>query len=161
MTTSALQLSMESCLGDVSCHWKHVSRPKWMEYSRGPVSKIWSDWRFSVVEGDSNFIFYQIHPKYMPPIGWPFLDHTTALWEVARQSAEKTLTTFCSLLWRMFTFLSLKTSTSLWVLFSLQATMKEQDLRMLKLQGRAKMFLLSSVTHVPSGLMGCASAALC
>ena len=29
-----------------------------------------------------------------------------------------------------------------------------------KVQGRAKKFLLSSVTHVPSGLMGCASAAL-
>ena len=28
------------------------------------------------------------------------------------------------------------------------------------IQGRAKKFLLSSVTHVPSGLMGCASAAL-
>ena len=27
------------------------------------------------------------------------------------------------------------------------------------LQGRAKKFLLSSVTHVPSGLMGCALAA--
>ena len=27
-------------------------------------------------------------------------------------------------------------------------------------QGRAKKFLLSSVTHVPSGLMGCALAAL-
>ena len=38
---------------------------------------------------------------------------------------------------------------------------KSRNNNFFTVQGRAKMFLLSSVTHVPSGLIGCASAAVC